>query len=151
MIGEFAKSSDLGKRDAVHAPIVCVTSKENLSAGENVRFVDQALTEVVKCGKMDKHAVVDPFLTGNTKGKFFQVLLIPNITSNLQHHYEVNLVIDGPDPQDDLKKQIKELQDILREKEIDLLSTKTDLKDAEKTIRDLEAAEDDYDGCKGCY
>lgn len=84
------RESEIGNRDAVHAPVICVTSWHNLAAGQPVKFDDDSLTTVVACDREDMQAIVNPFLEGYTNYLPFWVLLVPNSTNGLRHVYEVD-------------------------------------------------------------
>jgi hypothetical protein len=95
-MGEVVKGAEfLGRRDAFHVPGILVHSVQELYPGESVRFMDSDLTQVVGAALSERHAIVDPFLNGETEpGKLFWVLPIPGATSNLQHRFDVAVQVD---------------------------------------------------------
>lgn len=93
-IGQIEVSGVSGRRDAFHVPAILVRSDENLRPGENIRFTDDTYTAVRSSGQSDRHAVADPFVKEIPKGCAFWALLMPDLVSNLVHHF--NLTTDVP-------------------------------------------------------
>lgn len=78
----------LGRRDAIHAPVVVVTSDQSLAPGEHVAFTDKQT--VVWCGDNQFQGVVDPFLEQRTDpGDEFLVLIDPRLVGDLTHNFEL--------------------------------------------------------------
>ena len=107
-IGETTTDpTNAGKRDAFHVPCILATSHDTLHGGDGVRFVDRKFVRVERSNHEDQHAIVDPFAGRVIKpGTYFWALLIPESTSNLAHHFDVEFddvpepkVIDEDDPQ----------------------------------------------------
>lgn len=103
-VGEVSKDVNLvGKRDAVHVPVILVFSSMTLKAGQNVKFTDKLMNEVTFCSKHERQAIVDPFVEHVlVPGDIFHVLLEPSLVSNLTHQFdiasnEVNETIDEVD------------------------------------------------------
>lgn len=91
-LGEFAEFDSVGKRDAFHvSAVIAVATKEDLSPGESVRFLDTSLKEVEPCIPSARHGIVDPFLKNRViPGSAVQILLRPDGVTNLSHHFDVN-------------------------------------------------------------
>lgn len=89
-LGQTEATGTVGHRDAFHVASVLVRSSEKLKPGDDVRFTDDRYVLVVKATKDDRHAIVDPFVDEITPGDLFWALLIPNLTSNLAHHFNIN-------------------------------------------------------------
>jgi hypothetical protein len=99
-IGETTRDTTMtGTQDAFHMHAVLVQSDKPLDAGDNVRFTDNTFTKVERCGKRERHAIVDPFAEIGS-GELFWVLLAPNKTSNLSHKFDIDI--------EDVKKVSKE-------------------------------------------
>lgn len=102
-VGEISDDVTLlGKRDAVHVPVILVRSNMTLKAGQNVKFSNKEMTLVEFCAKKDRQAIVDPFIDTLKPGDIFHVLLEPSLVSNLTHQFdiactEVNETIDEVD------------------------------------------------------
>lgn len=102
-VGEISDDVTLlGKRDAVHVPVILVRSNMTLKAGQNVKFSNKEMTLVEFCAKKDRQAIVDPFVEVLAPGDIFHVLLEPALVSNLTHQFdiasiEVNETIDDDD------------------------------------------------------
>ncbi len=116
-----------GRRDAFHVPGVLVATDQILLGGESVRFTDSECTKVTTCSGNARHAIVDPFLGQVGGGVLFWVLLVPELTTNLVHHFDINTapvedVEDDDEDEDDNCKGCYEPDD-----------------------------EDDDGSCKGCY
>lgn len=82
-----------GTRDAVHCPIVIVSSKEypvKLSPGDWVKFTDDKFTKVEKCEKRDADGIVDPFLETVDCYENFAIMLVPHTTQGLFHSFDIN-------------------------------------------------------------
>ena len=127
---------DVGKRDAVHAPVIIATSMQKLKPGHSVCFIDKKCTMVIGCKPDVRHGIVSPFLESDAPAETaIPILLIPDSTSNLRHHYDVSFS-GKEEPEKDKDEQIKALND-----EINGLK------------EDLELANngDEDDGCRGCY
>ena len=102
-VGEISRDVNLaGKRDAVHVPVILVSSRMTLKGGQNVKFTDKSMIMVEFCAKKDRQAIVDPFIEVTVPGDIFHVLLEPSLVSNLTHQFdiastEVNETIDDDD------------------------------------------------------
>jgi hypothetical protein len=83
----------VGRRDAFHVPAILVRSNDFVTPGEGLRFVDDALTEVVTAGYGTRQAVADPFVSEINQDSFW-ALLMPDTVQNLTHNFEVNIEID---------------------------------------------------------
>lgn len=92
-IGETANDGDLrGRRDAYHMPGILADCCDELTPGTSVVFVDGRLTRVRACEEGEnRHGIVDPFLAAPVDGEVFHVLLVPQLTANLTHHYDIDL------------------------------------------------------------
>lgn len=97
-LGETAKT-DLGRRDAFHAPAVLVKNDPNfgqVNPGDSVRFTDATFTQVAKVfpqhtsASMQRHAIVDPFVEHIGPDDYFWVLLVPGMVQNLTHNFDLN-------------------------------------------------------------
>ena len=127
----------VGERDAVHAAVIIGISKQKLKAGDSVRFIDKHCLDIEKCNPDIRHGIVSPFLESDAPAETaVPVLLKPDSTSNLRHHYDVSFAgkeetEDGDN--DAMKQEIKDLREALRE------------------AKDRRDAEDEYDNCRGCY
>lgn len=97
-LGETAKT-DLGRRDAFHAPAVLVKFDPNfgqVKPGDSVRFTDASFTEVAKVDGASiaegwkRHAVADPFVEHIGPDDYFWVLLVPGMVQNLTHNFDLN-------------------------------------------------------------
>ena len=129
-IGEIATTGEVGKRDAMHVPVVLVTTLDKLKAGDSIQFVDSANTRVEKSDKIGRHGIVDPFIGTLKPGNRFWVFLVPEIVGNLVHHYDIminNKVEVEEDEEDD-----------------------DDDDDGCSGCYDV-VEDDDDDGCGGCY
>lgn len=83
----------LGTRDAVHVPVIAVQCKDwkaDLKPGDPVKFIDDKLTEVAPCSRAEAQAFVNPFIDSVSHFENFLVLMIPGVTSPVNHHFEVN-------------------------------------------------------------
>lgn len=100
-IGKVQTEGVLGERDAFHVPCVLTSCDYNIAGNTNVKFVDKSLTKVTSCGFVDRHGIVDPFLSQANSGQLFWVLLNPNLVTKLNHQFEVNLEIDDSEPEYD--------------------------------------------------
>jgi hypothetical protein len=85
----------VGKRDAVHVPVICAENVEivrTLRAGDFVIFTDDSYSQVVLADtKANAHGIVDPFLKYAAKqNERVWIILVPNATSNLSHTYDLN-------------------------------------------------------------
>lgn len=103
-VGEVSQDVSLmGKRDAVHVPVILVATRMTLKAGQNVKFTDKSMMQVTFCAKHERQAIVDPFIEHVlSPGDIFHVLLEPSLVSNLTHQFdiasnEVNETIDEVD------------------------------------------------------
>ncbi len=91
----FGKCNDadalVGTRDAFHVAAILVTSNNSLNPGEHVRFTDDTYTMVERVtGHNKAHAIVDPWLEGPPRpGKKFLVVLMPDSSTNLRHHFDL--------------------------------------------------------------
>lgn len=127
---------DVGKRDAVHAPVIVAFCTKKLKAGESVRFLDNKCTAVEKCYAELRHGVVSPFLESDAPAETaVAIFLRPESTSNLRHHYDVAFA-GKEEPEDDKDERIKQLED-------EINGLKEDL--------ELAREMDEDDGCLGCY
>lgn len=87
-IGQLADTEDiLGTRDAVHVPVVIVTSEELLLPGEWVKFADSTYTRVISCEYEDRHGIVDPFVSSVPKHTRFLMMVIPEGTTKVEHNF----------------------------------------------------------------
>jgi hypothetical protein len=106
----------LGKRDAMHVPVVLARAVSPCSAGWYVRFVDDACTEVTTTRKSLAEGVVDPFITHDTlPGELVWVFLMPHLVGTVAHAFDI--VRDGvksppPGSEDlaELKEELERLQ-----------------------------------------
>ena len=92
-----------GHRDAFHVACVLVTAPTDyVEPGQCVRFCDNDLDTVESVSSGEDHcAVVDPFLGGPvTCGKAFWVFLIPGITKNLTHTFDIDIDMEYSDHDD---------------------------------------------------
>jgi hypothetical protein len=131
-----------GKRDAFHVPGILVTSDQVLCAGDRVAFTDSSFSVVrrVLLGETPE-AIVDPFLKSaitcsdfeSTDRQLFWVFMMPGMTKNLTHHFEIVDVDNPPEPISEPESEDEDVWDTCR------------------GCYDDEPEEDDYDGCKGCY
>lgn len=91
-----------GLRDAFHVGCVLVRSQHPIQPGQKVRFVNDLFQEVVPAGSQAAHAIADPFVSsfGPPGATLFWVILMPDTTRNLTHHFELNVtdVPIGPRP-----------------------------------------------------
>ena len=127
---------DVGKRDAVHAPVIIASSLQKLKPGESVMFEDNKCTMVIKCKPEIRHGIVSPFLERDAPAETaVPILLIPDSTSNLRHHYDVYFA-GKEEPQEDRDEQIQAMLQEIR-------VLKGELQDAREVEED--------DGCRGCY
>lgn len=128
--------ADVGKRDAVHAPVIIAFCGKKLKACDSVKFVDAKCTVVEKCAPEIRHGVVSPFLESDAPAETaVAILLIPDSTSNLRHHYDVSFA-EKEEPEEDKDEQIQSLKREIRGLEEDL---------------QLANSVDEDDGCRGCY
>jgi len=84
----------LGRRDAFHFAVVLVhwVGEGKPTPGMDVVFADEDCTTVKAAkGKKDRHAVIDPYLEKIPVGKFFFVILRPDITKDLTHNFNLTL------------------------------------------------------------
>lgn len=140
---------DCGHRDAFHAPAILVCTDDKLKPGDFIRFITPK--KVYKAtSRQSSHGIVDPFLPSLDKGVAFWVLLNPDSTSNLQHHFDLSFQSEIEDNIEEDKKY-----DDLRT-DYNILASQ--LQDVEKQLREekrkselLEDANDDDSGCRGCY
>lgn len=89
-IGEASLDPALiGKRDAFHMAGVLVMSHQDLLGGEHLRFTDANCTKVVSATSLDRHAIVDPFIRFAPAGTVFWALLVPGMTANLVHTFDI--------------------------------------------------------------
>tara|TARA_R110000803_G_scaffold210718_1_gene283369 strand:+ start:5814 stop:6245 length:432 start_codon:yes stop_codon:yes gene_type:complete len=83
--GEF-----VSKRDAVHVACVLVQCDVTVSPGQHVAFNGSDWVWPIGMGLGD--ALVDPFLTGPVDpGCAFWVCVLPGKTSNLTHHFDLDV------------------------------------------------------------
>lgn len=91
-----------GVRDAFHVGCVLVRSNVAIQPGQKVRFVNDLFQEVVPAGSLAAHAIADPFVSafGPPGTCLFWVILMPDTTRNLAHHFDLNIsdVAIGPRP-----------------------------------------------------
>lgn len=155
-----------GHRDALHVPVVLVTSEESMKPGDNVRFTDNTFTKVVESDKKDRHGVVDIFMKKIKIGDPFMVLICPEFTTNPVHHFDVNirdvdLVSECPVPGITLSEHQEEVQNLkyklddseilIKELQDKLENCENNLADAKSEVEDLRDKGYDYDdGCRGC-
>ena len=129
---------EVGKRDAVHAPVIIATSMQKLKPGQGVCFIDKKFTMVIGCKPDVRHGIVTPFLENDAPAETaVPILLIPESTSNLRHHYDVSFA-GKEEPEEDKDEQIQAMLQEIR-------VLKDELQDAK------DNAEDEDDGCRGCY
>jgi hypothetical protein len=96
-IGQLNNELLLGKRDAIHVPIVLVRGEEGnsgFSAGEHVWFTDKTFTRVCKVDsdRDDYHAIVDPFMDRevfNADDQFFVFLRPAEPPMKVYHQFEI--------------------------------------------------------------
>lgn len=116
----------LGRRDAFHVPVVLARSAEYLVGGEFVKFTNSAFTHVVSVDEAEfAQGVVSPWIHSAWPGQLFWVMLKPDTTSNLTHHFDIEGAKDKAAVLDEvakLKAKVAELKEEL-----------------------------DQDGCRGCY
>ena len=83
-----------GTRDAIHVPFVVgkpvFQGIQHIQPGSWVRFVDANFTEFVLCDKTDAHGIVNPFLDEISRYNDVVVLLIPGITSQVTHQFDID-------------------------------------------------------------
>ena len=92
---------DTGHRDAFHVACVLVTAPNDVvKAGDEVRFCDNDLDSVEPIVDGEDHcAIVDPFLNGRVMpGIVFWVFLLPGISKNMSHTFDIDVDIDYQDP-----------------------------------------------------
>jgi len=132
-IGQLSATGVPGTRDAMHVPVCLVKTRElNLQPGDNVRFVGDNFTSVRKCGKDNRHGIVDPFVEKQIKpGDLFWIFLVPEIVGNLVHHF-------------DIEPQAVDQADLV---EADLDDGCAGCYESQE----VEEEEYDDDGCAGCY
>jgi hypothetical protein len=88
----------LGTRDAIHVPYVVGTISKDLSLKERmlilpgcwVRFIDDKFIKFVPCEKAEAHGMVNPFLDKISRYSDVVVLLIPGITSQVTHQFDID-------------------------------------------------------------
>lgn len=91
-LGIEPRTAVLGERDAVHVPIVTCEAHDykNLPAPSDwVRFTDDKFTTVVKCEKKDAHGIADPFLDEISAFQRFAVLIVPGVTTDVRHEFQI--------------------------------------------------------------
>jgi hypothetical protein len=94
-LGASAHESEIGKRDAFHAPGCVVYCQSDLEPGASVQF--HTWSEVVPCDAHQRQAIVDPFLHDTIKaGRPFWVLFQPDLIEELTHNFRVTGVPDVP-------------------------------------------------------
>ena len=127
---------EFGKRDAVHAPVIIAFCGKKLKACDSVKFVDAKCTVVEKCAPEIRHGVVSPFLESDAPAETaVAIMLIPESTSNLRHHYDVSFA--G-------KEEPKEDKDDL------VSSLRVEIEQLEAALEQARTVDED-DGCRGCY
>ena len=133
----FRDLKDVGKRDAVHAPVIIAASLQKLKPGESVMFEDKNCTMVIKCKTEVRHGIVSPFLDGDAPAETaIPILLIPESTSNLRHHYDVSFA-GKEEPEEDAKEE-------------QIQSLRSQIKELKEELEDAREVDED-DGCRGCY
>ena len=90
-IGSLNSDEALGKRDAIHVPVVLVESDDPLYGGLHVQFVDNDFNKVTPCIPQVSHAVVDPFIDRVSPGEKVWVMLQPESIGGLTHQYDINI------------------------------------------------------------
>lgn len=92
-----------GVRDAIHVPLVTVTTDEYLNAGDSVEFTDYTFAKVRSCGRPSRHGIIDPFIKQIVKpGDIFKVLLEPDMNIQVRHHFDIFVEVrEAPDVSDD--------------------------------------------------
>lgn len=92
-IGELNASSP-GARDAVHVPVICVSSYAELSPGQRVR-IDQSGRECLPEFKGAWDGVVDPFLTVPTipPRTPLYVFVKPALVASFRHAFDIEGVL----------------------------------------------------------
>ncbi len=64
--------------------------KDQCNPGDWVKFSNSTFSEVEKCTKEEAHGIVDPFLQVTSFFDRFIVLLVPGMTSEPLHSFEIN-------------------------------------------------------------
>lgn len=150
-----ANLNDCGYRDAFHAPAILACSDDKLKPGDFVRFL--TAKKVYKAtSRQSSHGIVDPFLPNVDKGVAFWVLLNPDSTSNLQHHFDLNFQSEIEDITKDIKDvEDKNYDDLLTDYNILEDKLRNTEKELRKERRRLEIMEEgssyDDNSCRGCY
>lgn len=92
--GQTQEVGIAGSKDAFHCPAVLVCSSQIVVPGQRVNFQDKTLRHVKVDIHGNGHGVADPFLNEPIQpGTYFWVLLMPETTKNLSHHFDV--VVEG--------------------------------------------------------
>lgn len=146
-----ANLNDCGYRDAFHAPAILACSDDKLKPGDFVRFL--TAKKVYKAtSRQSSHGIVDPFLSNVDKGVAFWVLLNPDSTSNLQHHFDLNFQSEiEADSVENMK-----YDDLLTDYNIlagKLRNTEKELREERRRLEIMEEGNSGYDdnSCRGCY
>ena len=85
----------LGHTDAIHVPVVVVTSDYLLEAGAWVKFVKPGYVEV--CDKDEAHGMIDPFSNPFNRAI---LLLNPKYAGEIAHHFDLNIDLEEEDEDD---------------------------------------------------
>ncbi len=82
-------ATQLGRRDAFHAPSVLVQADEPHWPGESVRLLPGHKAE--RATGADRHGVIDPFLPSALipPGRLFWVMLLPDLVDDLTHSFGI--------------------------------------------------------------
>jgi len=124
-LGKVNLAENVGRRDAVHVQVILVVSSSALPPSAKVRFTDDTLTSVRPCEWNESpHAIIDPFSTGANFGEKVNVLIMPGLTTDPVHHFEVRISDFSDNPSgkemeriDELESEVRRLNRLLREKE----------------------------------
>lgn len=135
-VGEISNDVSLiGKRDAVHVPVILVTSNMTLKAGQNVKFSNKEMTLVEFCAKKDRQAIVDPFIENTlVSGDIFHVLLEPSLVTNLTHQFDIASI--------DKIEEVEDLDECAG-------CYGGHIVDEDDEVEDVD--DEEYNSCRGCY
>lgn len=96
------RDSAPGARDAVHVPVICLTSYVDLTRGQRV-CIDQSGRECLPESKKGEYdGIVDPFLEEPTikAGTPFYVFVKPSLVASFRHFFEIEGVLNEEDYDD---------------------------------------------------
>lgn len=95
------ESAKIGDRDAIHVPVVWVTTDQSWVGPYRVKFTDSSFTKVRMTDDDDCHGISNPWLDMVNSGDKFEVWLKPGSVTKLRHGFDIDFNIEEKEEYDE--------------------------------------------------